>query len=180
MKIHKAAVKLLLSAVLIPLYFLVMLSSCAEKPTGPLVPAEYAGWETTTKVELNYPIPGHENNYRKIFINSIGENPAITTQAEKTHYDYPEGTVIIKEIYPGLTYIPGSKPAALTVMVKARNNPKSRGGWLWIVKDLASQKESIITQEFCVTCHGNANEPHPYGDGNPEGFFRDYVFFPVK
>jgi hypothetical protein len=30
---------------------------------------------------------------------------------------------------------------------------------------------------FCVTCHANANEKHPYGDRNPREEFRDYVFF---
>lgn len=162
------------------LSLLIGLVSCAEKAAEPIVPTEYSSWGTTTKLELNYPIPGHENNYRKIFINNVGENPTITTRSGEVHYDYPDGTVIIKEIYPGLNYVPGSEPAMLTVMVKDRENTKSRGGWLWVVKNLSIQKENVITQEFCVTCHENANEPHPYGDGNPDAIFRDYVFFPVK
>jgi len=39
-------------------------------------------------------------------------------------------------------------------------------------------KETVITEEFCITCHGNANESHPYGDKNPNNEYRDYLFFP--
>ncbi len=32
-------------------------------------------------------------------------------------------------------------------------------------------------RNFCITCHANANEKHPYGDKNPNEEFRDYVYF---
>lgn len=154
--------------------------SCSKGIPKTLVPADYSGWGTTTTTELNYPIPGHENNYRKIFINDTGFTVDVRDSGGKILYDYPDGTVIIKEIYQGMSITPGSKPMVLTVMIKDRENPKARGGWLWIVKNLASGDENIISQEFCITCHTNANEPHPYGDGNKDSIFRDYAFFPVK
>jgi hypothetical protein len=48
------------------------------------------------------------------------------------------------------------------------------------VRDTASGQEKVIDYEFCYDCHANANEPHPYGDRNPHGEFRDYVFFPYQ
>ena len=38
---------------------------------------------------------------------------------------------------------------------------------------------TVITKvgNFCITCHSNANEKHPYGDGNANEEFRDYVYF---
>jgi hypothetical protein len=63
-----------------------------------------------------------------------------------------------------------------TVMVKAPDDPRAKGGWIWLVKDLASGKETVFTTNYCVTCHANANEKHPYGDKNPGEEFRDYLF----
>lgn len=160
-----------------PLLFLgilLLLSGCSNRKNEPLVPDDYGGWKETTDIELNYPIPGHENNYRKIFINDIG------LKRTGPPHDYPDGTIIIKEIYEGFDYNAGRKPMMLTVMIKDRENPLARGGWLWIVKDSATKEENILTQEFCITCHGNANEEHPYGDLNMNNEFRDYVFFPVE
>jgi hypothetical protein len=60
----------------------------------------------------------------------------------------------------------------------APEDPHSRGGWLWVAKAVGSGEETIIDWEFCFDCHANANEPHPYDDGNPGKEFRDHVFFP--
>jgi hypothetical protein len=153
--------------------------SCAQKKN--LVPDEYLSWEQTVKGLLMYPIPGHLNSYRRIFINATGEKVVETADANGVMaYHYPKGTVIIKEVYPIATYNENAKPAALTCMVKDPKNPQSRGGWVWIIKAVPSGKETIIDQPFCVTCHANANEPHPYGDKNKESEFRDYVFFPYE
>lgn len=46
--------------------------------------------------------------------------------------------------------------------------------------NIISGDESVITQEFCVTCHSNANEEHSYSDGNVNNDFRDFVFFPYQ
>jgi hypothetical protein len=142
-----------------------------------LIPQNYVSWQRTTEVELNYPIPGHENNYRRIFINSRGMNFTAKEQNGKLRYSFPEGTVIVKEIYQGFDPAEEEEPVRLTAMVKRPDDERARGGWLWVLKPLESGKEQVITGEFCVTCHSNANEPHPYGDGNPREEFRDFVYF---
>ena len=87
----------------------------------------------------------------------------------------------MKEIYDDL--IPPEKeeePVSLTVMIKNSQHPKSQRGWIWIVKNLQTREERVIEYQFCFDCHANANEPHPYGDKNPTGSDRDYVFFPPE
>ena len=56
----------------------------------------------------------------------------------------------------------------------------ARGGWVWVAKNPATGEERIIDYEFCFDCHSDANEPHPYGDKNPQGGHRDYVFLPDR
>lgn len=154
--------------------------SCSKKEIAvSMVPDDYSGW-TITADNLDYPIPGHENHFRRVFINPRGEEINITAKDGKDYYNYPEGTIVIKEIYPNLKPEKGTKPISLTVMIKDPDNPKARDGWVWVVKDLKKNSEKIIDYEFCFDCHTNANEPHQYGDGNPDSEFRDYLFFPYK
>jgi hypothetical protein len=162
------------------LFLSVMLFSCTEKSAAELIPSGYTEWETTTDIELDYQVPGHGHNYRKIYINANGTGAAVSEQSGKAMWDYPDGTIIVKEVYPSQEIHPDDTPKQLTVMVKDRDNEKARGGWLWLVKDMESGTTNIITHEFCITCHANANEGHPYGDRNTNEEFRDYVFFPYR
>ena len=153
--------------------------ACQRQPES-LVPEGYESWKSTTNAELNYPIPGHEEHYRRIFINNIGENVQTELQGSRVFHDYPDGTVILKEVFGSLDPAPGENPVALTVMIKQPDNPMARAGWIWVRKDLTTGTEEIIQYEFCFDCHGNANESHPYGDRNPNQEYRDYVFFPYS
>jgi hypothetical protein len=49
--------------------------------------------------------------------------------------------------------------------------------WLWITRSLPEGNETVFAGNYCITCHSNANEKHPYADQNPRHEFRDYVFF---
>jgi hypothetical protein len=153
--------------------------SCIQKKN--LIPDDYKSWERTTAEVLKYPIPGHESNYRKIYINETGEKMIETVDSNGVgSYNYPEGTIIVKEIYDSANYTESSKPVSLTCMFKAPSDKDARGGWLWVMKTVPEGKETIVNFSFCVTCHANANESHPYGDKNPNDEFRDYVYFPYK
>ena len=170
--------KIILITVIFSLFL--FLSGCKKEETARLiVPDNYSNWAITAD-NLNYPIPGHEKHFRRVFINPVGEKVTTEKKNGRLFYNYPKGTIIIKEIYPSLKPKPETKPISLSVMIKDPDNPKSRDGWIWIVKDLKKNTEKIIDYEFCYDCHTNANEPHPYGDGNPNGDFRDDVFFPYK
>jgi len=153
------------------------LAACtAQRPTVYATP-DYHSWKTTTEVVLDYPIPGHQNRLRVPRMNNIGFAAKPILVDGKNHWDFPEGTVIVKEVYATPKPAAGGQPIQLTIMVKAPRDPHSQGGWLWITRDLPDGKEAVFMGNFCITCHANANEKHPYGDGNPNEEFRDYVYF---
>jgi len=152
------------------------LVSCSKPDRAALIPDDYASWKKTTETVLNYPIPGHEDRFRVIYINDAGLGFSRASEAGG-RVAFPDGTVIAKEIFAVTSPGPADKPVMITGMVKAPGDPDARSGWLWLTKDLASGKESVYTGDFCVRCHANANEMHPYGSKNPSGAFSDYVFF---
>ena len=159
--------------------FLVLAVTAAAASAAPLLPANYATWEKPTVIALNYAIPGHLDNYRVIFINKTGTTVKPASVSGKVRWDYPKGTIILKEVYTGLqTPAKDAKPIRLYGMVKDTVNPKAKGGWLWVVKDLATNKETVFDSAFCVDCHAYANGKHAYGDKNPSAEFRDCVYFP--
>jgi hypothetical protein len=153
-----------------------LLPGCAGKQET-YAPPGYAGWPKTTDVVLNYPIPGHMDSFRVPRMNEVGFGAKPLLSEGKLRWDFPEGSAIVKEVYASSRPAPGEKPVQLTIMVKDPKDPRAQGGWLWITKALPSGKEELFEGNFCVTCHANANEKHPYGDGNPNEEFRDYVFF---
>ncbi len=155
-----------------------LLTACAPKPENlALIPENYNTWERTTDLRLDYPIPGHEDNFRVIYMNDLGFGFSRTTDGQAERVIFPEGTVIAKAIFDGSAPGPDASPMMVTAMVKAADNPDARGGWVWVVKDLALGKETVMEGDFCITCHTNANEAHPYGDKNLDEGFCDYVFF---
>jgi len=157
-----------------------LLPSCARPAPRLQVPTDYAAWKRTTLQALDYPVPGHEDPRRRIFINPIGAGMRSQERQGRVFQEYPEGTVILKEVYASLEFRPGEAPFQLMAMIKEPRDPRARGGWLWVVRDTATGLERVFDYEFCVDCHANANEPHPYGDRNPRTEFRDYVFFPYR
>lgn len=152
---------------------------CAVAVAAPLLPGDWSKWTRTTDLVLNYRIPGHEDHFRISFINDIGTRVTTTSRDGRTAWEYPKGTIILKEAYQGLAApAPGEKPIRLYGMVKDPKNPKARGGWIWVVRDMATKKESIFESPLCIDCHSYANAPHPYADKNPKGENRDFVYFP--
>ncbi len=170
------------TCILVCLYGAAVLSiafACRKSPAIPEIPEDYRNWNLATDTLLNYSIPGHEDHFRRMYINPSGERFNIIQKNGRAYYEFPEGTVIVKEIYAGLEE-PASQelPILLTVMMKASEHPESRGGWLWLSQNYETKETHVIDYEYCVDCHANANESHPYGDKNPDNEFRDYVYFP--
>ncbi len=155
---------------------LAVLSACGPAAPKSRVPSDWTSWRKPVDRVLNYTIPGHGDKARVIYVNAPGWEYA--GRAGSGRLEFPEGTVVVKEIYASGSPAPGEKPVTLDVMVKAPGDPDARGGWLWVVKDMASGKETVITTNFCQACHANANSSHPYGDRNPGGAFRDFLYFP--
>jgi hypothetical protein len=154
------------------------LASCIRPQTSVVyAPPDYPTWQRTTNVVLDYPIPGHQNRLRLPRMNAIGFTATPVADGSKKRWDFPPGTVIVKEVFATADPRPGEGPIQLTIMAKAPKDPRSQGGWLWLTRSLPGGAEAVFMGNFCITCHANANEKHPYGDGNPSEEFRDYVYF---
>jgi hypothetical protein len=165
--------------VMLLLLLSVLLVACSNKEQTSLISEDYTNWNSTTDTVLDFVIPGHGNGLRKIYINSLGAGVSRLEVNNRLFYDYPKGTQIVKEVYASPNPADGEAPAMLTVMIKDQDHPMQRGGWIWLVKNTNTGVETILNEEFCFTCHNNANEPNPYGDGNSRGEFRDFVFYPI-
>ncbi|WP_052078468.1 cytochrome P460 family protein [Spirochaeta lutea] len=159
---------------------ILLVAGCSQGEQVQLISPDYRNWNQTTDTVLDFTIPGHGSGLRKIYISSAASG--VTTQEVngRLFYDYPQGTQIVKEVYASAQPGADEEPAMLTVMIKDRDHPMQRGGWIWLVKNYQSEVETILDEEFCFTCHNNANEPNPYNDGNTSGQFRDFVFYPYR
>jgi len=164
------------AAMLVGLVAAGLFQACARPAPVALIPAGYGSWPTTTTLRLDYPIPGHEDRFRVIHINAKGL--AFTRSgSDPERIEFPEGTIIAKDIFGVSNPGPADKPVMVTAMMKSGNDPAARGGWVWVVKNLEKGDETVMSGDFCVRCHDNANEKHPYGWKNPDSAFADYVFF---
>jgi hypothetical protein len=143
------------------------------------IPDDYKNWSITAD-NLNYPVPGHGSNLRRIFINKIGEGVVSSETDNLISQIYPEGTIVIKEIFSSSAPGENEEPAVLVVMIKDSTSADARADWVWAKKDIQSGDIKTFESETCLECHNNANEPHQYGDKNPKGDFRDFLFFPFN
>ncbi|MBN1523630.1 MAG: cytochrome P460 family protein [Spirochaetales bacterium] len=164
----------LILLIILPGFFI----ACGPAARVVRVPDEYRSWKKTVDKILDYPIAGHGQSFRIIYINSIGEKVTPLEKDGRMTYDYPDGTIIVKEVYPSQEDLDKNVPGMLTCMVKDSQSPQAINGWLWIVKTPGDPAENVFTSKFCLECHLDANESHSLGAGNINEEFRDYVFFP--
>lgn len=156
---------------LLPLFLLLLIISCEQKSPEPIIQEDVTLWKQLNRVPMDYPVPGHETNYRTTYINEKG----LQAVQDDNGTIYPEDTIIAKVIHE--TMKSDSTRVKITGMLKKPDHPQSQKGWVWFVKNLSSGEEQIISGSMCITCHETANNPHPYGWGNEENLFRDYTFF---
>lgn len=151
------------------------LAGCANEPELVLPDLSYEAWTPTTTAALDFPVPGHGAGLRRVFMNDIGWSASPTPARDIT---YPDGTVVVKEVFATAAPSADALPQALTIMVKDSDSEMARDGWIWLVKDPVTGEETLFADPFCIACHENANEEHPYADGNSQEYFRDYLFHP--
>jgi hypothetical protein len=149
--------------------------------SGPDIPRDWSTWESVGSPVVASPVPGHQEPFRVVYINPVGETVRPSIHNGVVAWDYPKGTVVLKAGFAGSSPPgKGEAPAKLYAMIKKPADPRARGGWVWVVSDVRSGEESVIDAPYCVDCHGYANQPNPYGDKNPGGELRDYVYLPYK
>lgn len=154
------------------------------------VPENYTDWTMLSDGYIDVIIPGHGENIRRIFMNDTGKNVTVTENEDDMmlRHEYPDGTIIVKEEFNSPVVTNSMKAFKATVMIKDRDHPAAEGGWLWLVKDLETGDETLVTEgNLCFSCHKSANEAYTvfgddtaFGNPNPDGDFRDYVFFSYR
>ena len=158
---------------------------CAcSRTSRPLLEYDYPDWTQLHDEPITEPIPGHSSGIRTMYINPTGTAVTVTEGEARTVWDYPDGTVIIKEVAMPTEAGAAGEPSMLLGMIKDPAHPQAQGEWVWVMRNPHTGEETIFDSEFCITCHADANErrtaddPLPIGIPNPDRAFRDYVFYP--
>ena len=160
-----------------------LLASCRQEP-APLLDYDYSGWTKLNGEPITEPIPGHSSGVRTIYVNETGREVTVSNESGRKSWDYPEGTVIIKEVALPAETAAAGEASTLLGMIKDTGHPRAQGNWVWVMRNARTGEESIFDTEFCITCHADANERRtadamePVGVPNPDRDFRDYVFYP--
>ncbi len=127
---------------------------------GPEGWAGYQKWYKVTK-EPNTGDPTgflqkrHLGNkaYRDIFINSIGE----AVNKSMGPYNYPEGTIIVKEAFKNKKAYDAKKKPVLTIMIKlAEGKAPDTGDWEFIMGASGKKRGAGLKTKwgkFCGNCH---------------------------
>lgn len=159
---------------------LFLLTGCGgkdSKGTAFTVP-DYSSWSEPAGTTLDYPVPGHGDTLRKIFVNEIAAGVRKETDDKgRARYIFPDDSIFIKEVYQTEEDIAVGKKA-LTIMVKASENTASQDGWLYYMQK-HGETATRIDGNMCIGCHEAANDRHIYFDRNSERAFRDYIFIPM-
>ena len=104
--------------------FAALAAGCAES-VSPEPLGDYTAWK---RLDVIGEAPGHGDTYRIIYANDLASDPASTL-----YNGYPEGSVIVKEIYEN----DGDRPGALKYVAIMRRIGAvttalvDQGGWLF-------------------------------------------------
>lgn len=153
-----------------------VLTACQEETFARIDQADnYPNWNISHAGDLVEQVPGHPVFLRRIYANDAAYNVDPDSDGNVV---FPEGALFMKEMYFGEVPDDSAGPDALVGMYKDSTDPRNRGGWVWFSQDPATGQQTVLDEEFCITCHANANEEHPYGDRNIAEAFMDYVYYP--
>ena len=124
--------------------------------------ADYKSWRTVSDEPSTGPSLGlgavHKgpDGYRMVYVNDVAHD-TITGEGP---YEYPEGTVIVKEQYEDRAAWESGEGAEVTVSLKVADVPEAGGdNWQWA----AGYKSDAGDSQFCSSCHSIP-------------FAKDYVF----
>jgi len=114
--------------------------------------ADYESWTRVTDEPSTGPSPGlgavHKGpeGYRHVYVNDAGRDTILGDGP----YEYPEGTVIVKEQYDDLAALESGEGAEVTVSLKIADvEGAGKDNWQWA----DSYKSSAGDSAFCSGCH---------------------------
>lgn len=119
--------------------------------------ADYKNWTRVTETHVSTGNPTNflggvhngEEGYREVYVNDIAE----ATMLGSAPYNYPEGSVIVKEQYASKEDWEAGRGAAHTISIKVSQSETSqKSDWKWA----DSIKGAVKDSEFCAGCHSIA------------------------
>lgn len=119
--------------------------------------ADYKSWTRVTEDHVSTGNPTNflggvhmgDEGYREVYVNDIGKD----TLYGAAPYNYPAGSVIVKEQYANKADWEAGRKAAHTVSIKvAASETSQKQDWMWADSFKGVAKES----EFCAGCHSIA------------------------
>ncbi|SFG38015.1 cytochrome P460 family protein [Neptunomonas qingdaonensis] len=136
--------------------------ACASAPNySGNTDSRWANFKNWTKITENRTSTGDptglvsgvhkgRDGYRDVYVNDTG----LATIQGTAPYNYPAGTVIVKEQFDDLAAFKAQKPTDLTIMVKLRDStsPDAKN-WGWVAGYNEKLEES---NAFCSGCHSVA------------------------
>jgi hypothetical protein len=114
-----------------------------------------------------------EKGYREVYVNKVGEE----VNKGQSPYHYPEGTVIVREVYADKKAWEEKTTPALTISIKLKKGaaPDSKD-WEYVLIPPGEKEQrgrgKSETGQFCTKCHLNAKESNDYHFTNAS-FFED-------
>jgi len=139
--------------------FSLTLAACSVLPGGTADErwADYRNWTKITEGKVGTGDPTgfignvHKgpNGYREVYVNDIGA----AMLAGEGPYNFPEGTVIIKEQFDDKAAWESGEKGEVTVSLKATGSDKlSKENWIWA----AGYTGKAGPSAFCSGCHSIA------------------------
>jgi len=119
--------------------------------------ANYKDWTRVTENEVSTGNPtsflggvhSGDQGYREVYVNDVAKE----TLYGSAPYNYPEGSVIVKEQYANKADWEAKRDPEHTVSVKVSSSETSqKQDWMWADTFKGKAKES----EFCAGCHSIA------------------------
>ena len=119
--------------------------------------SDYKNWTRVTADEVSTGNPTGflggvhmgDEGYREVYVNDIAKD----TLYGSAPYNYPEGSVIVKEQYANKADWEAGRKAAHTVSIKVSQSETARKeDWMWA----DSYKGVAGESEFCAGCHSIA------------------------
>ena len=135
----------------------IFVSACATLGKADKRWIDYQSWTKITEGRVTSGDPtgflstvhAGPKGYRDIFINKIG----IATNQGTAPYNYPIGTVIVKEQYMNKAKWEAQESSGITIMVKVAQSDTPRSdNWHWSV----GLTEAAGKNVFCSGCHSIA------------------------
>ncbi len=137
----------------------VLVVGCASIPFLGKPDPRWADYKSWTKITEGEPSTGNSQalgevhmgaeGYRDVYVNEVG----LAMLTSDGPYDFPEGTVIVKEQFPNRADWEAGKHAAYTISLKVADNPGTTSAdWNWAA-GYKGKAQAHIEDPNCVACH---------------------------